>query len=763
MRAALAICLLLVAGCTANGPAVRSASSSPTSSLGASPRPASLTSGGVIEYALPDPQAPGSSCSDCGRASASRITAGADGNIWFTDSGNRKVGRITPAGSMTEFGLPDTGGSPYGIAVGPDKNIWITVTAVGQGRPDWLGRIGPSGEVTKFQAGTQSADGMWTSPEGITAGPDGNIWFTEAGVGRIGRMTPAGALTEFPIPSGRESSPREIVAGPDGNLWFVESGRFSAIAKVTPSGVITEYRYGALDEFSLSAIVAGPDGNLWFTQSTTSGSPLKGAIGRITPNGVITTFALPEGSRAYGLAAGPDRNIWFTDSGGNTVGRISTAGAIRQFALPRRNAQPLAIAAGADGRMWFSEGSWIGSIGVTVPEAKLSSRVLTFNRSAAPNLRALEITNTGDAALKIAGVAIVGSDRDAFAATKETCSGRTVAVNASCQIEVSFTAGSYQGVRAARLAITDNATGSPHAVSLVAQPLECKLPLFDYTALSGEFLSLRDGTVVADPAGRFVMDGMQSKSVASPVLRGSVSGTYDRPAARWVPGSAISPDGLRYAYIDYAQPFEGVLHVVDIATGHDRTLPLAKGPWGLAGFTNEGIYVRFSYEGIGPGITLINPDSGATRVVFADSTVHLVSGQVAWIATWNETDTLPGPPGIGGNSNEVQSRDLKTSQKTTWLYRPGSNLYVTAAYGGSIVVSGYDVAGNFLVVVTAPGKAVPITVPETDDPIPSSGGAPIADANGWWFGSLDGVYLWTPHTGAILVSELTVVPAGTCA
>jgi streptogramin lyase len=760
MRAALAICLLLVVGCSASGPVVRSTSSSPTSP----PRPASLTSGGVIEYVLPDPQAPGSGCSDCGRASADRITAGADGNIWFTDAGHRKVGRITSAGAITEFGLPDTGGSPYGIAVGPDKNIWITVTGVGQGRQDWIGRISTSGEVTKFSAGSPIDPASWTSPEGIAAGPDGNIWFTEASAGRIGRMTPAGVLTEFPIPSGQASSPRAIVAGPDGNLWFIESGRLAGIAKITPNGAISEYRVGALDELYLTAIIAGPDGNLWFTQSTYSGSPRKGAIGRVTPNGEFTTFDLPQGSLAHGLAAGPDRNIWFTDFGGNTVGRMSTGGAIRQFSLPRRNAQPLAITAGIDGRMWFTEGSWIASIGVTVPEAKLSSRVLTFNRGSAPNTRAVEITNTGEGALKIAGVAIIGSDRDAFTTTKETCSGRSVAVTASCQIEVSFTAGSDQGLRAARLAIMDNATGSPHVVALVAQLPDCKLPLFVSTTPTsyGEFLSLRDGVVAADPSGRFVTDGTLSQSQATPVLRGYMPATYDRAAGRWVPGSATSPDGLRYAYIAYSQPFEGVLHVVDIATGRDRTLPLANGPWGMIGFTNEGIYVHFTYEGFGPGMTLVNPDSGATRTVFADSTAHLVSGQTAWIATRNETDTLPGPPGIGGNYNEVQSRDLTTSQKTTWLYRPGSNLYVVAAAAGSIVVSGYDIASSLLLVVTAPGQAVPITVPETGDSIPWSSGA-VADANGWWFGTLDGVYLWTPHTGAILVSPATAAPAGACA
>jgi streptogramin lyase len=758
MRAALAICLLLCIACTANGPAVRPASASPTSS----PARVSLTSGGVIEYALPDPQAPGSSCSDCGRASLTRIAAGADGNIWFTDAGRRKVGRITPAGAITEFGLPDTGGSPYGITVGPDKNIWITVTAVGQGRPDWIARIGPAGEVTKFPVGAQSAAGTPASPEGIAAGPDGNIWFTEAGAGRIGRMTPAGVLTEFPIPSGPGSSPRGIVAGPDGNLWFIESSRTTAVAKITPSGVITEYPHGALDQFYLGTIIAGPDGNLWFTQANNSGSPRQGAIARVTPNGVITTFDLPPGSVPYGLSAGPDRNIWFTDSGGNTVGRMDAGGAIRQFPLPRRNAQPLAMAAGADGRMWFTEGSWIASIGATVPEVKLSSRVLTFNQGSSPNLRVVQITNTGDAVLKISGVAIVGSDREAFSTTKETCGGRTVAVNASCQIEVSFTAGTDQGVRGARLAITDNATGNPHAVSLVAQLPACKLPLFDYTTQSGEFLSLRDGVVVTDPAGRFVTDGGLSKSVASPVLRGYAVATYDRAAGRWVPSGAPSPDGLRYAYIDYPKPFEGLLHVVDVATGSDRTLPLEKGPWGLIGFAADGLYLHFSYEGIGPGLTVVNPDSGAARTVFGDSAVHAVWGQTAWVATRNETDTLPGPPGIGGNSNEVQSRDLTTSQKTTWLYRPGSNLYVTAATNGSIVVSGYDITGNFLLVVSAPGKAVPVTVPETGEPIPSSSGT-VADANGWWFGSLDGVYLWTPHTSAILVSELTAAPAGTCA
>lgn len=52
-------------------------------------------------------------------------------------------------------------------------------------------------------------------PAGITAGPDGNLWFTEEAGNKIGRITTGGAITEFPIPS-PSSLPVEITPGPDG-------------------------------------------------------------------------------------------------------------------------------------------------------------------------------------------------------------------------------------------------------------------------------------------------------------------------------------------------------------------------------------------------------------------------------------------------------------------------------------------------------------------------------------------------------------------
>jgi virginiamycin B lyase len=55
-----------------------------------------------------------------------------------------------------------------------------------------------------------------------------------------------------------------------------------------------------------------------------------GKIGRITPTGVITEFAVPTGrpgekttSDPEGLMVGPDHNLWFVEVVGNKIGRVS--------------------------------------------------------------------------------------------------------------------------------------------------------------------------------------------------------------------------------------------------------------------------------------------------------------------------------------------------------------------------------------------------------------------------------------------------------
>ena len=46
------------------------------------------------------------------------------------------------------------------------------------------------------------------------------MWFTAAST--IGKITPAGVITEFSPPT-NDSGPNRIIAGPDGSIWFTES------------------------------------------------------------------------------------------------------------------------------------------------------------------------------------------------------------------------------------------------------------------------------------------------------------------------------------------------------------------------------------------------------------------------------------------------------------------------------------------------------------------------------------------------------------
>lgn len=84
---------------------------------------------------------------------------------------------------------------------------------------------------------------------GIAAGLNGAMWFS--GDGNIGRITTAGVVTAYPIPTPNVDS-ISITAGPDGAVWFTETylyagGNFAKIGQITTGGVITEYPRSACD------------------------------------------------------------------------------------------------------------------------------------------------------------------------------------------------------------------------------------------------------------------------------------------------------------------------------------------------------------------------------------------------------------------------------------------------------------------------------------------------------------------------------------
>jgi streptogramin lyase len=282
------------------------------------------------------------------------IVRGPDGNLWFADI--HAIGRITPSGQVTEFtkGL-SSDSEPNFLTVGPDGNIWFT-----EGSSDKIGRITTAGVITEFPVISPGSDQVFVF--GITAGRDGNLWFTEQ-AGAIGRITPTGVVTVFQTSGGftQPSEPELITAGPDGNLWWADEAGF--IGRITPAGVITRFSAGLSDptpNSELFGITAGPDGNLWFTETSDN------KIGRITTAGVITEFAgLTPNSLPRDIARGPDGNLWFTEFSANQIGRITPAGVISEFSAGiSAGSAPEGITSGADGNLWFTEfdGNQIGRL-----------------------------------------------------------------------------------------------------------------------------------------------------------------------------------------------------------------------------------------------------------------------------------------------------------------------------------------------------------------------------------------------------------------
>ena len=92
---------------------------------------------------------------------------GSDGNMWFTENSGNKIGKITTSGTITEYSLPYSNSGPVNIVNGPNNSLWFTEENAHQ-----VGEITTSGSITQYNLPTGS------QPDGIVAGPDGDLWVT---------------------------------------------------------------------------------------------------------------------------------------------------------------------------------------------------------------------------------------------------------------------------------------------------------------------------------------------------------------------------------------------------------------------------------------------------------------------------------------------------------------------------------------------------------------------------------------------------------
>jgi len=242
--------------------------------------------------------------------------------------------------TINEFPVPTVNSAPDGITVGPDGNLWFAEPTANQ-----VGQINPTTHtVAGFPISTTNND-----PTDITVGPDGNLWFAENNhIGQINPMTHA--IAEFSIPTA-EGAGGGITDGPDGNVWFTEfsAGQIGVINPTT--NAIAEFPIPSVVQSLPSGITKGPDGNLWFAEFGTN------QIGQINPTThAIAQFSIPTvNSGPLEITLGPDGNLWFTETAGR-IGQINPAThTIAEFPVPTAGSDPIGIVSGPDGNLWFTE------------------------------------------------------------------------------------------------------------------------------------------------------------------------------------------------------------------------------------------------------------------------------------------------------------------------------------------------------------------------------------------------------------------------
>ncbi|MCK9249115.1 MAG: hypothetical protein M0P31_09080 [Solirubrobacteraceae bacterium] len=279
------------------------------------------------------------------------------------------------------------------------------------------------------------------NPTGLTAGPDGAIWFTQPGSGRIGRVTTDGTIVEHPanvpdtvidpppvtvgpqppptiIPA-PPLTPDRIATGPDGALWYTiaEGG----IARMTTDGVVTRYPVPVAGR--TAGITAGRDGAMWFTMPDVDRigritAPTAAEVERGATRGVVQTWSLAGSGRAPGdITAAADGALWFVEPGADAIGRaVPVAGGdplITHVPVPAGSA-PRGIAIGPDGAAWFTAPgrARIGRIdaALQVRDLPLSGRGPVPGDIAAGPDGALWFTDVGAGRDSIGRITVEGAD-----------------------------------------------------------------------------------------------------------------------------------------------------------------------------------------------------------------------------------------------------------------------------------------------------------------------------------------------------------------
>lgn len=306
------------------------------------------------------------------------ITVTPSGNFYVADSNNSTIRVIsssavvsTLAGSPAAGTTDGTGSAalfdfPQGIALDASGNAYVADT-----NAETIRKITPAGVVTTI-AGTPyvfgNTDGTgstatFAGPRQIASDSGGNIFVPNTLAHTIRQITPSGLVSTIagaPFvpgssdgtgPTARFRQPRGMAVDPSGNLYVADSNN-NTIRKITPANVVTTLagspgQFGTANGVGSAARFAAPRGIAIDSQGNLFVADMgSGAIRKVTPAGLVTTFAGSPGNfgaadgtgsaatfvSPAGMSIDKNDNIYVADAGSNVLRKITPAGSTTTLA-----------------------------------------------------------------------------------------------------------------------------------------------------------------------------------------------------------------------------------------------------------------------------------------------------------------------------------------------------------------------------------------------------------------------------------------------
>ncbi|MBA3709491.1 MAG: Ig-like domain repeat protein, partial [Planctomycetes bacterium] len=240
--------------------------------------------------------------------------------------------------SPDEFALPS---SPYNsltqIVAGKDGKLWFTEAGVSK-----IGSVATDGTLSEKLVSNPTY--------GICVARDGSIWFTEP-AGKIGRITFSGVVTEWSISSGQTpASPRGIVDGLDGLFYYCDYAR-SEIGRIDSAGNFkAPFPANSTNDGPVNIVLASND-YFYFTAEKAN------AIGICSRQGSISNLSvLTRSSGVIGITSNIDGNIYFTEPLVNRYGKLDTRSlTLTEYLGPDTNARLEMICSSPDGRVYLTD------------------------------------------------------------------------------------------------------------------------------------------------------------------------------------------------------------------------------------------------------------------------------------------------------------------------------------------------------------------------------------------------------------------------